>query len=373
MILLFVIVKSLAFVICLEFVLTKLRNNLIALCLLALLVVTISTSSRAATISSASDTLSTVKASTVANHEIYFVSPTGAALNSDIVLTFTGLTTTGVAFGDVDIATGDSGNCSTATFTERTVASSAGAAAWGVSNSNPAITLSTPTSGAGALSAGNCIRIKIGTNASTGTAGTNQITNGTAGLKTITINGSFGDSGDISVYLLADDGVAVSASVIQSISFSISDNTIGFGDLTIANNRYANGATTGSDSLVTAHNLQAGTNASGGYVITLQGSTLTSGTSTISAIGATNTAIATGTEQFGVRYEASGGDGAVSAPYAASGFAYAATASTTSQIASSTGPSLTTTYNATYIANISPTTESGTYTTALTYVATATY
>ena len=329
---------------------------------------------RAATISSAQDILSTVTASTVANHEIYFVSPTGAALNSDIVLTFTGMTTTGVAFGDVDIATGDSGNCSTATFTERTVASSAGAAAWGVSNSNPAITLSAPTSGAGALSAGNCIRIKIGTNASTGTAGTNQITNGTVGLKTITINGSFGDSGEISVYFISNDQVSITATVPQAMTFSISDNTIGFGTLTSANVRFASGDAAGATTPVVAHDLRASTNANNGYTITVKGYSLTSGGNSITPIGGTNSSIASGTEQFGVRFAATGsGSGVVSAPYADTGYAYAATTNTTSLIASSTAPSDTNYYNATYIANISSITESGSYSTALTYVATANY
>lgn len=350
------------------------KLKLLLASLLSLAVISPYWSVRAASITSAQDILSTVTASASANHEIYFVSPTGAALNTDIVLTFTGMTTTGVAFDDVDIATGDSGNCETANFTERTVAASAAAATWGVANASPAITLSTPTSGAGALSAGNCIRIKIGTNATTGTTGDTQIVNGTAGLKTFTINGSFGDSGEISVYLISSDQVSITANVPQAMSFSISDNTIGFGTLTTANVRYATGNTSGATSPATAHDLQASTNASSGYTITVRGDTLTSGSNTITAIGASNTAIASGTEQFGVRYAATGtGSGAVVAPYAASGYAYDATATTTDVVAAATAPTELNYYNATYIANISAITEAGSYTATLTYVATANY
>ncbi len=329
---------------------------------------------RASSLTNTQDILSTVKTAVVANHEIYFVSPSGVALNTDVTMTFTGFTTTGVAFGDVDIATSTAtSDCVNGSYTEQTVAASAAASTWGVSNSNPTITFSAPTSGTGALAAGKCIRIKIGTNASTGGAGTNQITNPTVGLKTITIAGSFGDTGEISVYIITNDQVSISATVAQALTFSLSSTTIGFGTLSASNVRFASNDSAGAVVPTTAHNLQASTNASNGYAITVKGPTLTSGGSSITAIGGSNTAIASGTEQFGVRFSSSGGSGGVVAPYAASGYAYGADSTTTSQIASSTVPSDTTTYNATYIANISTLTEAGSYTTALTYVATANY
>jgi hypothetical protein len=71
---------------------------------------------------------------------------------------------------------------------------------------------------------------------------------------------------------------------------------------------------------------------------------------------------------------ASGGIGTVTAPYAASGFAYAATATTTSQVASATtGDSATTTYSVRYMNNISATTEAGTYQANIVYVVTANF
>jgi hypothetical protein len=330
---------------------------------------------RASALTSLRDILSTLKASTAANHEIYFVSPSGVALNSNVTLTFpAGFTIGSVAFGDIDVAIGSSGTCESATYTEATVAASPAASTWGAAFSGQVLTLSAPSSGGATLPAGRCLRIRIGTNASTGGAGANQIVNqSTPALYAIAIAGGFGDTGDISFPILSNDQVSVSASVPQALTFSLSSTTIGFGNLSTTQVKFATNDNAGTTTQNPAHNLQASTNSVGGYVITVKGATLTYGTSTIDAIGASNTAIATGTEQFGVRYSASGGSGSVTAPYAASGFAYAADATTTSQIASSAGASNNTTYNATYVANIAGLTEAGTYTTALTYVATATY
>ena len=106
--------------------------------------------------------------------------------------------------------------------------------------------------------------------------------------------------------------------------------------------------------------------------MTLAGNTLTSGGNTVNAIGAANTASSAGTEQFGLRLNASGGSGAVSVPYAAAGFAFD-TAAFPDQIATSTGASANTTYSARYLANITTLTEAGSYTATLTYVATANF
>ena len=61
-------------------------------------------------------------------------------------------------------------------------------------------------------------------------------------------------------------------------------------------------------------------------------------------------------------------------PYAASGFAYGATATTSSQLASaSTGDNATTTYSVRYVANISPITPANAYTSNIVYIATANF
>lgn len=161
----------------------------------------------------------------------------------------------------------------------------------------------------------------------------------------------------------------------QSLTFSISTSTVYFGQASPVIARFASSTNiNGSDTEVEAHTLLVATNATNGYTVTAQGDTLSSGAEVIDAIGLTNTAVATGTEQFGIRLTASGGSGTVSAPYAASGFAYSATATTSVQVASaSLGDGVTTSFSVRYVANIAPVTPAALYTTTVVYVATANF
>ena len=137
--------------------------------------------------------------------------------------------------------------------------------------------------------------------------------------------------------------------------------------------RYATGDTNGSTTNVEAHTIIASTNADSGYVITLNGTTLASGANSIDAIGASNTASSAGTEQFGLRIFASGGNGAVSSPYSGLGFALD-TGSFPDQVASDPdGDDVSSTYSARYIGNISSATEAGVYNATLTYIITAAF
>jgi len=190
----------------------------------------------------------------------------------------------------------------------------------------------------------------------------------TVGSITATTNSHVGD-GD--AYIIK---VCASAQGPSILTFSVSDDSIGFGTLSSIAARYATSDTTGSATEVVAHTLAASTNAVSGYSLTIRGTTLTSGGNTITAIGGTNTASSPGSEQFGLRLTASGGSGTVTSPYAASGFAYNAGASTAVQVASATsGDEVTTTYSARYIANITGSTEAGAYATTLTYIVTGSF
>jgi hypothetical protein len=160
-----------------------------------------------------------------------------------------------------------------------------------------------------------------------------------------------------------------------TLTFSISDNSIGFGTLSSSTARYATGDTTGSASETVAHTIAASTNASSGYVITVQGGTLTFGGNTITAIGGTSAGSSSGSEQYGLRITASGGNGSVTSPYNhASNYAYAADVSTSDEIASDTdGDDVTTTYSIRYLGNVSAATEAGSYTATMTYLITANF
>lgn len=334
----------------------------------------------AASLLNKSDTMSSQKVSTASNHTIVFRSPTGANQLSDtITITLpSGFTTNTFDFADVDLAhsAGSQSNCTAPTYSnEETLAASPSATAWGAALSGQVLTLTAPSDGVGAaaIAADACVQVQIGTNATTGATGDTQITNhASAASYTIAIAGTFGDSGDIVINILNDDQVSVSATVDESLTFTISDNSIGFGTLSASDDFFASGDTNGSATEAEAHTLVVGTNAANGYTVTVNGATLTSGANTISAIGSSNTASSVGTEQFGLRMTASGGSGAVSAPYAAAGFAFD-TAAFPDEVAAATSASANTTYSARYLANITSSTEAGAYTATLTYVATANF
>jgi hypothetical protein len=321
----------------------------------------------AAPITSASDTMSSLTVSATSTHTIRFTTPTGANQNTDdIVITFpSDFNFSSKTIGTVTFTHG----ATTGLESTETLAAAPSATAWGAvfsGTQNRVLTLTAPSDGTGAavLAPGDKIVITYD--------GTNSINPSTPGSYTIGISGTFGDSGDMTVNILTSNQVDITATVPQSLTFSISDNSISFGTLTAVAARYASGTASGDTTEVEAHNVIVGTNAANGYTMTVGGSTLTSGANTISAIGSSNTASAIGTEQFGLRMTASGGSGTVSAPYAAAGFAFDSGAFPDT-IASATGASANTTYSARYIANITANTEAGSYTGSVTYVATANF
>jgi hypothetical protein len=162
----------------------------------------------------------------------------------------------------------------------------------------------------------------------------------------------------------------------QSLTFSISDNAIGFGTLLPGAARYAtgNGAGSSTDSAA-AHSITVSTNASDGYTVFLDGSTLTCSEcagATITAIGATATSSGVGTEQFGIRATVGTGTGVVAAPYNTVDWALD-TAAFPDTFATGTGDGVTTQYDIRYIGNIAAQSEAGTYTANLTYIVTGTF
>lgn len=161
----------------------------------------------------------------------------------------------------------------------------------------------------------------------------------------------------------------------QFISFVISTSTIFLGTVSPSIARYASSTNSlGSNSEVEAHTFSVITNAANGYTVSAKGQTLTSAAKTILAIGGTATTSLVGTEQFGIRLVATGGSGTSTAPYNGSNFAYAATATSSSQVANATvGDNATTTFSVRYLANIAPTTLPASYTANVVYVVTANF
>jgi len=322
---------------------------------------------QAASITNASDTMSSQTVSATSTHTIKFTSPTGANNNTDtIIITFpSDYNFTSKTIGTVTFTHG----ATTGLESTEVLAAAPSATDWGAvfsGTQNRILTLTAPSDGTGAAVLAPSDKVIITYD------GTNSINPTTPGSYTAAISGAFGDAGDITNNILTSNQVDITATVPQSLTFSISDTSISFGNLSAVAPRYASGTASGDTSEVEAHNIIVGTNAANGYTMTVGGSTLTYGANTITAIGAANTASSVGTEQFGLRLTASGGSGSVTAPYAAAGFAFD-TGAFPDQIASASGATTNTTYSARYLANITASTEAGAYTGAVTYVATANF
>ncbi len=331
----------------------------------------------AAALSSLSDTLSSVKVNTLADHTIQFVTPTGISAASGFTINFpVGWNLGTIDATSTDFATSTSASC--AGFTDAFIKNGAASGiTWGVSTTSQSLTI---TSGTAVVPANRCVQIRIGTNAIFQASGTAQITNpSSATSSVISINGAFGDTGNITVNIITDDTVAMTGTVNQSLSFTISTSTIYFGTLTASGPKYASSSNPSGDTAETiAHTLAVSTNAGSGFTISVRGQTLTSqqnASNTITAIGASAASSTLGTEQFGLRATESGGTNVtVASPYAFSNsYGYSATATTSATLASGTGATPLSTLSLRYVTNISAITEAGTYAANLIYVATANF
>lgn len=318
----------------------------------------------AAAISSASDTMSSLKASpTTSTHAIKFTTPTGAGDATDTITTTfpSDFNFTSKTIGTVTFTHG----ASTGSENTETLAAAPSATAWGAifsGTQNRVFHLTAPTDGIGAAAVAANDKIIITYD------GTNSI-NASAGTYVIAISGTFGDSGNITVQIITDDQVAVSSTVNQSLTFSLGSNSLALGTLS---------STVAASS---SHTLTVATNAASGMATTVAGATLTSGANTIDACAA-GCSSTTGSEQFGINLKDNttpniGAEATGTAPIGLAATGYATADSfkfaTGATIASSASGINSTVFTVSYIANITGATEAGSYTTTFTYTATATY
>ena len=222
----------------------------------------------AASITSASDTLSNSAPSTVSNHTISFTTPNGLVIGQSIQLTFPGTFTLGtIGEDDVDILVNNSSSS--------TVPGASGVGTWGVATSTNTITFTTPTD-SGVASA-TPITIRIGTNAVDFGTGSHRILNPAATTSyQISIGGTMQDSGDVRVAIV--DQVTVSASVDTSLTFTVTGVASG---QTVNSSPTTTSTTTSSISIpfgtlvantsrTAAQDLSVTTNATNGYTVTVE-------------------------------------------------------------------------------------------------------
>lgn len=326
-----------------------------------------------ASLTGLSDTMDTLVASVDANHTIAFTTPTGVAAGEKIKITFpSGFNLADVDFADMDLYA----------TTERTLAATCDAATWGAAVAAQTITF---TSCTGTITAASAVSIKIGTVAADGT---DMILNPSAGAKTVTVITTTSgdvtvDSGSYGLSIIADDSVNVTSSVGSFLTFAIDVTAIGFGTLSSSTATWATGDLAGTTTQPTlgtgAHEMSVATNAAG-YSVTFNGATLTnplSQTITATTGGIVNDGNGTqNAEQFAISVsESDNGVPAAGYDYDTGGETadYKYALSTPTEIVGEDIPTATEIYDVYYLANIANTTEQGTYTTDITYIATGTF
>jgi len=342
------------------------------------------TPARAGSCTKERDVLSDSTPSTVSNHTIYFVTPTGVESSTDtITITFASgfdLATNSVAFGDMDLAVDNDGNCD-GSWTDKTLAATATTNVWGAAVASQVVTFTPPTNATtGEITAGYCVQIEIGTNAS---GGSNRIINPTAGVKSIDIAGNFGDTGSMKVAIIS--GVSVTATVAESLTFTISavaSGTVNGATINVATTDGVSvpfGTLSTSANSIAAHDLLTTTNATNGYTTTTQYNQKLriDASNDIDDHSGTNASPSSfssaGTEAFGyTTNDSSLGTGTVDRFTSGGGNKWAAFTTSPLEVAySSTAASETTRIG--YQAGISTTTPAGSYSTTVTYICTPTY
>ena len=266
----------------------------------------------AASISSAKATFGRLKENTASESVILqFATPTGIQTGGadTITITFSSdFTVAAAAAANFDVGLGNSGTCSSATYSDETVGLSASATQWGLEVSGNVITLRPDTDVT--LTAGYCIRVEMGTAATTGGTGSaSTITNGALDDDdSITIGGAFGDSGTIMIDIIDDDQVTVTASVNQTLFFdldtattngeSVAPYTVPLGTLSAATVTHSDGSTI---NMITA---EGGTNASGGMNVSVRNANgnlgLRSASTPADYIPSATATMAAGTPNYGL-------------------------------------------------------------------------
>lgn len=161
----------------------------------------------AATVTSASDTMSTQTVSANANHTIVFTTPSGVSEGQTVTVSFeSDFNTASITEDDVDVAD-DSTDLTTA-------ATCAGSEQASVSMASDVLTVTICAGDGGAVGAGSVVTIEIGTQATASGTGTNAIVNpGSSATYFLAINGTFADFGSIAVPIVGDGDLAVTATV----------------------------------------------------------------------------------------------------------------------------------------------------------------
>lgn len=220
----------------------------------------------AANVTTFSNTLSDSAPGVVANHTLSFVTPTGLPAGETISIDFGA-----GAFTDIGNLVAQDLDLNVNGVEESLIDGAANGADWNVTAAGTVVDI---TSGTDTIAANATVTIQIGTNATEGGTGTNQITNPAVGSYEITVAVGNSDTGATRVAIV--DVVTVTAAVETIFNFTV---------LGVDNGLTVNGDTTTGTSTPTtipfgiltvdtpataAQDLQVSTNAANGFVVTVQ-------------------------------------------------------------------------------------------------------
>ena len=223
----------------------------------------------AAAVTSYSDTLSDSAPGVNADHLIRFTTPTGVVNTQTIVITFAGaFDPTSVDFTDIDVAT-SSGNFSLA-------ANCVGSAMASAAFVGDILTITMCSGDGGLIAPNGTTTIEIGTNATTGTVGDQQINNpATPGSYKISLTAGASDTGETQVAIV--NSVEVTASVDTLFTFTVAGvvngQPVNTADMTGASSSAVLipfGRLVADTASTAAQDLSVVTNARNGFVVTVE-------------------------------------------------------------------------------------------------------
>jgi len=172
-----------------------------------------STALNAAELTQTTITLTAQQVNESGNQTIRFQTPSGVDAPADtITVTWpTGFDLTSILLTDMDLSSGPVSGYEN----EKTLAAAPGINIWGAGIAGQVLTLTPPTNAApGEIGINDFVIIEVGTHASTGGAGVNQITNpATEGSYVYHFAGGFGDTKAAAVWIATSNDVGVNAIV----------------------------------------------------------------------------------------------------------------------------------------------------------------
>jgi len=219
----------------------------------------------AANVTTFSNTLSDSAPGVVANHTLSFVTPTGLAAGEIISIDFA---TT--SFSGIDDLVAQDLDLSVNGVEQSLIDGVADGADWNVTAAGTVIDIESGTSTIGANAT---VTVRIGTNATFGGTGTNQITNPTVGSYEITVAVGNSDTGATRVAIV--NVVTVTAAVETVFNFTVSGVDSGLnvnGDTTTSTTSPVAipfGVLEANTAKTAAQDLQVITNAANGFVVTV--------------------------------------------------------------------------------------------------------